>query len=142
MISQFRGKYRFLSNFFPSVVLLDGIEYQTVEHAYQAAKTFDTQARLRIRNAQGPMQAKRLGKRLKLRPDWEDQKLAVMYELLRQKFAHPHFRQMLIGTGNTTLVEGNTWGDTFWGICDNRGENNLGALLMRIRREIQNEDSL
>lgn len=142
MISHFRGKYRFLSNFFPSVVTLDGDEYQTVEHAYQAAKTFDRDARREIRNAHGPYQAKRLGSRVQLRPDWDDQKISVIYELLQQKFSNPILRAALLQTGRATLVEGNTWGDVFWGVYDGRGLNNLGALLMRVRREIRIEESL
>lgn len=142
MISQFRGQFRFLSNFYPSAVVLDDVEYATVEHAYQAAKTLDAADRRRIQNARGPANAKRIGNKVALRDGWDDMKIGVMLDLLRQKFADPDLRTRLLRTGHATLVEGNTWGDVFWGVCDGRGSNNLGALLMRVRREIRVEESV
>ena len=136
-ISEFRGEFRFLSNFWPSVVVLDGIEFANVEAAYQAAKSLDIEFRLKVKAAKTPGDAKRLGKSLVLRPDWNDVKLSIMEQLLRQKFQDEILAKQLLATGNEELVEGNTWGDVFWGVCRGVGENNLGKLLMRIRDELQ-----
>lgn len=133
-IARFDGEYRFLSNFAPSVVWHDGIKYPTVEHAYQAAKTFDFAERWRISQLPTPGQAKRAGRRVVLRVDWMQVKRTVMRELLVQKFVlNSELRQKLKDTGTATLIEGNTWGDTFWGVCNGEGRNELGIILMQVR---------
>jgi len=142
-IDSFSGEFEFLSNFAPSIVywpaggMASEISYRTVEHAYQAAKTLVEGERDKIRNAKTAAAAKKLGRKATLRKDWENIKLTVMLNLLRQKFAIPELRQRLLDTGDAELIEGNWWGDTFWGVCRGKGKNNLGKLLMRIRKEIQ-----
>jgi len=133
-VTEFRGKYRFLSNFHPSLVLLDGALYPTVEHAYQAAKTLDYETRKRIRLMEKPGGAKRVGREVALRPNWEEIKLDIMLNLLRQKFLDTSLRELLSETTGD-LVEENHWGDTFWGVCRGVGQNNLGYLLMQVREE-------
>lgn len=133
MIKSFGGPYRFLSNFWPSPVVFDGHSYRTVEHAYQAAKTLDADIRERIRRAPSPAEARRLGKAIRIRDGWDDMRIEVMRGLLQQKFSTDPLRTMLRRTGTQRLVEGNWWGDRFWGVCNNVGENNLGKLLMEIR---------
>lgn len=135
IIDSFRGDFGFLSNFYESSVWVDGLQYRSVEHAYQAAKATDPSAREVIRNAKRPGEAKRLGKAVQLPPDWETRKVEVMRGLLRQKFNNPLLRALLLATGDAELVEGNTWNDTFWGVCRGRGENWLGRLLMEVREE-------
>lgn len=120
----------------PGVVVFDRVAYPTVEHAYQAAKTIDDEERARVAATPSPGRAKRLGKSLTLRPDWDAVRLGIMRDLLRQKFNHPEYQRMLLATGDAELVEGNVWGDTFWGICDGVGENYLGRLLMQVREEL------
>lgn len=128
--------YRFLSNFWPAPVKLDGVEYPTVEHAYQAAKTFDPHQREVIRGLPKPGQAKRAGRAFKARPDWPAVKVDVMLDLLRQKFRRrSRLAHHLEITGDAELIEGNTWGDYFWGVCEGRGANALGNLLMKVRAE-------
>ena len=134
-IRSFTGEYRWLSNFYGVEVEMDGMIYTSTEHAYQAAKTFNVEMRRTIRLATTPGQAKKLGRRVDLRPDWESVKLLIMENLLRQKFSNPGLRQKLVDTGISTLVEGNTWGDTFWGQVNGVGKNHLGRLLMKIRSE-------
>lgn len=134
MIDKFSGKFRFLSNFYPAVVTLDGWKFPTVEHAFQAAKTLDGNQRRRIQQVVKPGEAKRLGRAVHLRPDWEDMKIDVMRQLLRQKFSEPFLLSQLLATGTEELVEGNWWRDTFWGVCNGVGENRLGKLLMEIRQ--------
>lgn len=137
-ISSFQGDHSFLSNFWPCVVALDSVEYPSVEHAYVAAKTLDPQVRLKARTCRTPGDVKRLGRKISLRTDWNEIKLSVMSELLDQKFGrHPDLRKRLLATGDRQLIEGNTWGDTFWGVCNGVGENHLGKLLMKTREKFK-----
>lgn len=141
-ITSFSGEHAFLSNFAPSPILMDGIEFATVEHAFQAMKTLDAAMRKSIAVAPTPGKAKRMGRKVALRHDWEQVKIDVMRDCLRLKFADSQLMQMLINTASAALIEGNTWGDTFWG-CVNvggqwRGQNNLGKLLMEIRHDHAN----
>ena len=138
-IKSFSGSYRFLSNFWPADVVFDGKEYPSVEHAYQAAKTLDEAERKEIREAPLARDAKRLGKAVTQQSGWEGKKLGVMEDLVRQKFQSMGLRQQLLETGDAQLVEGNTWGDTFWGVCKGKGHNHLGKILMRIRDELSSK---
>lgn len=139
MISRFSGEYRWLSNFWLVDILYEGRVYASVEHAYQAAKTDNPLARQAIAAQPTPGAAKRAGQLFPLRKDWDDVKLKAMENLLRIKFADPGLRRKLLDTNDELLVEGNVWGDTFWGICDGTGENHLGKLLMKIREELKRE---
>ncbi len=139
VISSFQGEYFFLSNFFYSSFESDGEIYSTVEHAFQAAKTFDREKQKSIRLAVSPAQAKQLGRPVPLRPDWEQVKFDIMLALLRQKFSQADLRQKLLDTGDFELIEGNTWGDKVWGCVLYKGQwigrNHLGKLLMQVRKE-------
>ena len=142
-ITDFHGNYFYLSNFFTSAIIFDGETYSTIEHTFQAAKTFDPEQRQAIQNANTPAAAKRLGRQVALRPDWEEVKFDIMRDLLKQKFSQSDLRQKLIATGEVELIEGNTWGDRVWGCVLVKGQwvgkNHLGRLLMEIRSEIQRE---
>lgn len=134
----FNKEYRFLSNFYPATVEYDGLEYSSTEHAYQAAKTEDAGQRRRIRESQKPGDAKRLGKQVKMRTDWEQIKVGVMKDLVRQKFTkHKELKEKLLATGDAHLEETNTWNDTFWGVCKGKGQNHLGKILMEVRDELK-----
>ena len=137
-INDFHGDYRFLSNFWPAKVQMYDLWFDSVENAYQAAKESKIDNMLQYRRIT-PGAAKRLGKKATLRPDWNTKRLLIMEELVRRKFAIPHLREKLITTGDAELIEGNHWHDTFWGVCNGKGENNLGKILMKIRSEIQGE---
>jgi len=135
VIDRFFGDYIFLSNFYLHPVHYAGETYPSVEHAFQAAKTLNLAWRERIRRAPMPKDAKRLGHRVPLRPDWEQHKVAAMSTLVQAKFADPLLVAKLQSTGDALLVEGNTWGDRFWGV-DRRtglGLNHLGRILMAVR---------
>lgn len=140
-----RDKYRFLSNFwfFETPMKYGGMYFKTSEHFYMAMKTVDKSLRLKIAECTTGADAKKLGRSLDLRPDWEDIKLDVMLFALRYKFSihNPTLRQKLLGTGDSYLQEANLWGDKIWGVCMKtcEGENNLGKLLMQVREEIRNE---
>lgn len=131
----FDGEYRFLSNFYPAEVEYEGLTFPSVEHAYQAAKTLDIEVRKQFLNIT-PGQAKRLGKQVKSRDDWDSVKVSIMHELVGKKFKIKQLRDELLATGNRYLIEGNTWGDTFWGVCNGVGKNMLGIILMEIRNEL------
>ena len=136
-ITSFIGPYRFLSNFYPSPLVYQGLMFPTVEHAYQSAKTMDPWIRREFTLIRLPAAAKRYGSRIKVRTDWEDVKLSIMLELLMKKFRDPRLAGLLLDTGHAELIEGNDWGDTFWGVCKGKGTNHLGNQLMLIRTTIR-----
>jgi hypothetical protein len=136
-IDKFFGEHRFLSNFWPCTVFYEGDEYPSVEHAYVAAKTTDREVRKQIQEEPKAGAVKKLGRQITLRTDWEDIKLEVMESLVTQKFTfNTDLREKLLSTGDSELVEGNTWGDTFWGVCKGEGQNNLGKILMKVRKNL------
>jgi N-glycosidase YbiA len=128
--------YGFLSNFHPSTIYVNGKSYPTVEHAIQAHKTLDETSHDLIRRAKTPGEAKKLGRAVLLRPDWEEVKVDLMRDFVRKKFENPFLRPLLVATGDAELIEGNTWNDRFWGVCRGSGLNWLGKILMEIRGEI------
>lgn len=140
-INEFQGDYRFLSNFFvgePLRVL--GMTFMTSEHMYQALKTIDPVEVKAVLSCQSPGEAKRLGKSLTLREDWDSIKDRAMELCIGHKFAsNPKLTEKLLDTGSTFLLEGNTWHDNYWGACSctNCGyddwQNKLGYTLMRYR---------
>lgn len=136
MINSFSGQYRFLSNFWIVNLRIGDMHFTSAEHAYQAAKSLDPQDWVNISSCETPGDAKRAGRHLKLRPDWENIKLDVMETILREKFSHADLAHRLHETGDQELIEGNTWGDRFWGVCQGTGQNHLGKLLMKIRSEL------
>ena len=136
-INRFIGDYGVFSNFYPSPIWDDGIEYPTVEHYFQAMKTLDPNQRRAISMAATPGAAKKMGRRVKLRDDWERVKENYMLFALRQKFNNnSEYKKALLATGDMYLEEGNTWHDTYWGVCDGVGKNRLGYLLMQVREEL------
>jgi ribA/ribD-fused uncharacterized protein len=136
-IDRFTGDHDFLSNFHPSPIEVDGILYPTVEHAFQAAKTSILEEKQFLAEAATPGSAKRMGRKVQLRSDWEQVKIGIMEDLVRLKFTtHPDLRAKLLATGDAQLVEGNNWNDRFWGVCRGQGQNQLGLILMKVRSEL------
>ncbi|HEY6062566.1 MAG TPA: NADAR family protein [Chitinophagaceae bacterium] len=140
-INEFQGEYRFLSNFWPCYLMYQNLLYPTAEHAYQAAKVESPDVKTSIKNCATPAEAKDFFETYKIKPDpgWTiAKKLLVMEEILMIKFGgkDPFLTRALLATGDANLVEGNSWNDTFWGVCNNSGENNLGRLLMKVREEL------
>lgn len=137
VIDSFRGEYFFLSNFCEVPVMYDGITYLNNEAAFQAQKTLNKEQRLDFAML-NPSQAKKKGRSVSLRPDWEEIKINVMYEICKAKFTqNENLKRSLLNTGNTELIEGNNWGDKIWGQVNGIGENNLGKILMKIREELK-----
>lgn len=139
IIEEFRGKFYFLSNFYEQQLTFDGITYRNAEAAFQAQKTLAVGQRLRFANLL-PGEAKRLGRRVTLRADWDDVRLDVMRAVVRTKFENTELSAMLLATGDARLVEGNTWGDKFWGTCEGIGFNHLGSILEDTRAELRQVD--
>lgn len=140
MITSFSGRWAGLSNFAPCrIVDKEGNVYASVEHAFQAAKTLDPAERAIVRACATPGMAKRAGRKVTMRKDWNGRRVAVMEYLLKQKFADPTYRALLLATGAEKLVEGNSWHDNFWGSCvcarcsGLAHMNTLGKLLMKVR---------
>ena len=134
-IRMFAGHYHFLSNFYPSPIVIDGVfAAPTVEHGYQAWKAIRMEDAVSILKCKSPGQTKRVARSIEHRPDWDEVKLSVMEYMLSLKFARNSvLGARLIATGDAYLTEGNTWGDCFWGVCNGVGENHLGRLLMERR---------
>lgn len=129
-ITSFRGEYRFLSNFYPADVAYNGITYHNNESAFQAQK--DPSRAHEFALLTNPVQAKRNGRKVHLRSDWEKVKVGIMEEIVRAKFEqNPDLAEKLLATGNQLLIEGGT--DNFWG----NKRNALGKILMKIRLELR-----
>ena len=141
-IEGFFGQYRWLSNFYPASVRLGDIVFPTIEHAFQAAKTLDRTERRFINRAPTPDKARRWGRtKIVVRGDWHTVKLGIMEDLVRQKFLnHVALYGLLISTGDEDIIEVNTWGDHYWGMCKTPtglvGDNHLGRIIMKIRGEL------
>ena len=138
-ITEFSGRWTRLGNYGPCAIWFDNHIYGSTEHAYHAAKTLDEGERQKIRNLATPNQAKKAGQLVTLRKDWESVKIGIMEQLLLEKFAQEPDRTILLSTGEVELVEGNWWGDKFWGQCPlGEGQNWLGKLLMKTRAALVN----
>ncbi len=156
MVNSFSGRWSFLSNFYPCKIVSQGITYPSTEHYYVAMKAKDDQiingifypvadVRDVISRIATAGQVKRFGRNLQIRKDWEDVKLGIMEWAIREKFTKNNdLKEMLLQTGEQQLIEGNYWHDNYWGVCNctkcgNKGDNNLGKVLMKIRKEIRGE---
>ena len=152
-INSFRGRFVFLSNFYPCRIEHKGINYPSVEHYYVALKINTLQFidgqyytapdfRELIARITDAGDVKKVGKIVKVRGDWEEKKLGFMDWGVREKFKDANLASMLLDTGDLQLIEGNSWHDNFWGVCScpkcgDRGENHLGRILMSIREELK-----
>lgn len=114
----------------------------TSEHCFVEGKTLVASERSAVRRTESPYQAKKLGKTLTLRPDWDAVKLDVMRSVVRAKFAaDPDLAALLFATGDIEILERNAWHDKFWGFCEcgrcRGGENWLGRILMEVRTALR-----
>jgi ribA/ribD-fused uncharacterized protein len=155
VIDRFTGKYECFSNFFEREFTYRGMKCKTLEHPYQALKSSDPKEFAQIMLAETPGKAKRMGGPRGIiksfRPDWEDIKYDLMVELVRAKFSqHADLREILLGTGDAILIEGNYHHDNIWGDCycgrlpkcDKAGRNLLGKALMQVREELRNAQNI
>lgn len=133
----YNGKW--ISNWFSNMIIhpiiIEGRLWPSVENYYQAKKTDDKDLQDMIRNL-SPSAAKREGRKLVLRPSWDQIKEHVMKHALGIKFSHRTWYRLLMATGNAPIIEWNNWGDQYWGVTeDGMGRNRLGILLMEIREK-------
>lgn len=136
MIKEFQGEFRWLSNFTPCQIELDGLIFPSVEHAYMSAKSNDSSWKQFCTNpANTAGKIKKLSRDVKLIDNWEDIKVDIMKKCLIQKFNQEPFKSKLRFTRREEIQEGNTWNDVFWGVDINTGKglNTLGKLIMEIR---------
>lgn len=140
LIDYFRGKYGFLSNMHSCKVWYKGITYPSAEHAFVASKIeFDGKLssilhKIKVSKIANPGEAKKYGKTIVLAPGWDENKIEIMRDIVLAKFTQNHdLEKKLLATGNAELVEGNTWWDRFWGVCQGEGQNQLGKILMEVR---------
>ncbi len=146
IIEGFKGKHRFLSNFWPATTPMPGpggliYHWKTAEHAYQMEKflgsSHEKEAFGLLMLSASPAAAKKAGRVYLPREDWESSKLGDMERVVRSKFKNnPDLAELLKSTGRDILIETNWWNDTFWGVCRGRGKNHLGKILMKIRSEL------
>lgn len=143
VIDRFRGEHFFLSNFYPAITPHRGHLFPSSEHAYMAAKTDDAGAIETILAAADPAEAQRIGRAAPLVDGWEQQRFAVMEEVVTAKFTHnPELAVRLAATTGFQLVEGNDWHDQTWGSCrcyehrNTPGANALGVILMTVRMRL------
>ena len=136
MIATFREEYFFLSNFYPCLIEFEGIVYRNAEAAFQAQKSIKEHTKKKFVGLTA-REAKYLGKMIKLRSDWEEVKQQYMYQIVLAKFSqNPDLANKLINTYPEGLCEHNTWHDTYWGVCNGVGENHLGKILEKVRKEL------
>lgn len=136
MITEFQNEHRWLSNFAPVKIKLDGLEFPSVEHAYMSAKSDNAEWKKFCSNPNNKAgDVKRQSRNVTLKEDWDEIKLEVMKECVTQKFSQEPYRTKLLETGTQHIQEGNRWNDKFWGVClkTNKGENHLGRLIMDVR---------
>lgn len=137
-ILEFTGRYAFLSNFKMCTIPYNGIMFPSVEHAYQAQKNLSEEIQRYIAYLDTPNNAKKYAQTIPLREDWEEVKVPIMSKLVYIKFhRHRDLQKALLATGDVQLVEGNWWGDTFWGMVNGQGHNVLGRILMQCRRDLR-----
>lgn len=128
--------YKFLSNFYSSRIWLFGRSFRSAEHAYQAMKATNKEDFMEVCKAGIPAKARKLGRKIEIRKDWDRIKVNVMGVIVYAKFSSPKLGRLLIRTYPITLVEGNTWKDRFWGVYRGRGKNMLGQILMECRNSL------
>lgn len=136
-VERFKDQYSWLSNMHEFDGFVYGnLHFTSTESFYQAMKTMNPTDRKRISQMNG-YNAKREGKKIQLRDDWEEVKDDVMLFALRLKFKNAKLRKKLLDTGDSLLIEGNFHGDHYWGVCKGLGLNKLGLFIMQVREEIR-----
>lgn len=133
-----KGDKRFLSNYHYTEIVYNGLRVPSTEHAYQMMKATNNEDKLYVAFQPTANMARKAGKKITCRSDWESIKVDVMREVNRIKYQDPELREKLIATGDDELVEYNWWGDIFWGVCEGKGKNMLGKILMELREELRN----
>ncbi len=131
-----------LGSFFDQSFLLDNALWPTAEHYYQALKFESLDDQEKVRSAETPKQARKLGRNRfkKIRKDWAAVKKTVMTRAIYIRCkTHPEAMAALLETGDQRLVENSAY-DYFWGCGrDRRGHNHYGKVLMNVRDKLRQE---
>lgn len=130
----------FLNNFKKAPFSLYGHTWNNVETPYQFKKTFDPEEKKAFFEAKTPREARDLGQKVTIRPDWDQARLFIMYECVRAKFEQNlDLKEQLLATGDEELIEDSPI-DYYWGCgADGSGKNMLGKVLMFVRTELRDE---
>lgn len=137
----FFNEYRFLSNFHLCPINIWGIDFSSSEQAYVYRKSDDPEFQQKVLAEHHPGKVKKIGSEYKLRPHWNNIRRHLMEHILLNKFRqNPELKKALLDTGRRYIEETNWWHDTYWGVCEGVGENNLGQLLMLVRTILRRED--
>ena len=147
MIKFSRNNYPSFSNFHMAPIVFQGLTYSSSEAAFQSMKTIDYEERLQFTQL-SPSAAKKMGRKIQLRPDWEEIKYPIMVEICYAKFTqNPALKYLLLNTGDEEIVENTTaWHDNIWGNCECpkciniKGQNLLGKALMEVRERLVKEE--
>ncbi len=127
----------YLCNFYERPMEFRGRKFGNAEAAYQAEKClYDEDKDLFTIDGpySAPRDARDAGQEVALVPNWDDVRIVVMYQVIREKFLqHPDLALRLKNTGNALITEGDRFRDTFWGLTKEGGENHLGNIIMYIR---------
>lgn len=132
---KFRDEYAFLSNMYYTKIPYEGLIYPSVENAYQASKCINEKDKISFQTYT-PVEAKRAGKKVQMKEDFNDNRIKIMQELIDIKFINNTNLAQRLTSITEPIIEENTWNDTFWGICNGIGENNLGKCLENTKQKI------
>ena len=140
-ILQFQGEYRWLSNFVPCKIIIKGVTYKSVEHAYMSEKSDNPEWKKICQEIEKPGEVKRRSRSIQLVDDWNNKKIKVMMDCINQKYNQEPYKSKLLATGDVFIQEGNNWHDIFWGVDLSTGEglNVLGKMIMEKRNLLQKE---
>lgn len=139
-IPKFTGRYEFLHDHYPCKIILDGVEYPSVLHAFCASKIQDKEKRLQILGMTEEREIKQFSAPEKVDWQWNKKKLKLKLNLLRQKFSDPKLKKLLLDTANAELISTNNYFDRYWGVHKGKGENHNGKLLMRLREDLRHDN--
>jgi ribA/ribD-fused uncharacterized protein len=131
------SEYYFLNNCYPISITYKGNMYTNAQSAYEAQKESNPIHRIKYTMVDG-YTAMKISPEIK--STFENKKNSIMYDILSIKFSENNLKQKLLFTGDKEILYYNSWHDNYWGICDcdkcSNGQNNLGLLLMKLRKEL------
>jgi ribA/ribD-fused uncharacterized protein len=139
---QFRKQYDYLGNMYIIPVCYRGIQFEASEIAYVYSKCANKEQAHQIAILGDPYEAKKLGKSVQLIENWNKRKVKIMHEIVYAKFSQNPMIASKLAALEGDIVEENTWGDTFWGVCNGTGDNYLGQILMQVRKTLKTENQV
>ncbi len=132
------GRYKCFSNWYSCSFTYQGYTWSNSEQALMYFKSFDKEYQKKIKKANNPAVAKKLGRQVKLRPDWDQVKLSLMIEILYAKFSqNADLKEILLNTNGVKIHE--DCNDPWWGGGPNYpgGRDYLGRALMSVRKILE-----